>query len=787
MRLVAIYIVEHEYLYDKPQVINLGGKYIYEFEKINENHINLSRKENLDFIEGFWGNEISIVSTVVGANATGKTTLLKIINKGFKEFTKTLFIYESLNSNEVCYLNRVGDYNEDGYIMPETKVRITSADFTLSENDNTSTLELYYSSIFDEKVYDFYSPLHLNSSNIEDNLSTIFQNNILKENLFLNSKISDIIKSVYADFPAYNSNVISAKALYKSDIKKVYLDSNIGFTNVLKYFRTDIKWEIEKNKERLKNEREFYKDEDLERRILYLTYLLKITEKDVLIKMFEVILSSVFTDEKIEDQLRFFFRKDSSLKVKITDEITLNEIDYQDLSVEEKKDIFNHLKFLKQLSMVDMLEHIWDDYPSVNDSQSHLIHSSNDLLENLEVNILSFLVLKDVYAINGLQGGYDSAKIIEEKDFKIRVNNFLRKFLVQKHKLIYEKIIRELGDNFDVIKEKDLIIGIIEADKFSKEIGIETMPIKKRMIQDIKSFSCILEFYDFIKSMTERKEGSLNMNVKDEKSVENLKIFFNLYNQIKEYFLELPLRDRDLISIQSDNKLSYGEKMLLNLYSVFFDFSMKKGHNTEYENYLILLDEADLGYHPLWKRKYICAIIKTLPIIFENFQPQSYNKEIKKKHKSVKKKPTLQIIFTTHDPLTLSDIPNSNVIYLKKELQKTIVVNKIVEPKKSFGANITDLLADSFFYGNEDKALIGEFAKHKIQESIDWLNEDKPNLQKRGYFKKLIEIIDEPLIKYKLRQKYYEKFPDQIDNEIEIKEFKEKAIKLGYKIEKKNL
>ena len=34
------------------------------------------------------------------------------------------------------------------------------------------------------------------------------------------------------------------------------------------------------------------------------------------------------------------------------------------------------------------------------------------------------------------------------------------------------------------------------------------------------------------------------------------------------------------------------------------------------ENILILLDEADLGYHPEWKKRFVNSIVKSLPLFF---------------------------------------------------------------------------------------------------------------------------------------------------------------------------
>ncbi|WP_041253165.1 hypothetical protein [Flavobacterium columnare] len=153
------------------------------------------------------------------------------------------------------------------------------------------------------------------------------------------------------------------------------------------------------------------------------------------------------------------------------------------------------------------------------------------------------------------------------------------------------------------------------------------------------------------------------------------------------------------------------------------------------------------------------ALITTLPTLFK------INNSIK----------NIQIIITTHDPLTLSDIPNNNIIYLKEKNQITKVLDfdDVQRPTKTFGANISDLLADSFFVKD---GLIGDFAKDKIEEVIVDLNklldlkfnnkyvdisEDKKIL-----LKETIEIIDEPIIKMKLIDMYNTIFEVSIENEI---------------------
>ena len=50
--------------------------------------------------------------------------------------------------------------------------------------------------------------------------------------------------------------------------------------------------------------------------------------------------------------------------------------------------------------------------------------------------------------------------------------------------------------------------------------------------------------------------------------------------------------------------------------------------------------------------------------------------------------------------------------------------------------------------------------------------------------KKVIELIDEKIIHYKLREKYFELFPKKFEEEEKEKNLKKLAKELGYKIER---
>lgn len=226
-------------------------------------------------------------------------------------------------------------------------------------------------------------------------------------------------------------------------------------------------------------------------------------------------------------------------------------------------------------------------------------------------------------------------------------------------------------------------------------------------------------------------------------------------NFIRAFSLKFSYDKTILLTFKPNIDLSSGEKGLLDLFSSFHSFN----DEIKSKNILIFIDEGDATFHPEWKIKYVNSILKIFP--------------------EISKGKTIQIIFTTHDPLTLSDIPNSNVVYLKKEGGKTKVLSQNEKPKKSFGANITDLLADSFFIND---GLIGDFAKGKIEEVIKFLKKEKSEINSKEECKKIIELIDEPLMREKLLEMYYEAFDEEKLKERELKILEELAKKHNKKI-----
>ncbi|GLB51341.1 hypothetical protein NBRC110019_03800 [Neptunitalea chrysea] len=216
------------------------------------------------------------------------------------------------------------------------------------------------------------------------------------------------------------------------------------------------------------------------------------------------------------------------------------------------------------------------------------------------------------------------------------------------------------------------------------------------------------------------------------------------------------------------DQLSSGEKQqIYSIHSIVYHLKnidsvhSSIGDKLKYNSVFLILDEIELYYHPQAQKSTISRLLYVLE---------------KSKLNYVK---YLNIMFLTHSPFILSDIPSEFTLKLK---EGKIFTNQ--NKHKTFAANITDLLTDSFFLEN---GLMGDFAKEKIQETINWLNSFiiermvNPEVSEDiiNQHEALIKIIDEPLLNYKLTEMFQTVFTDRIDKIQTEKQIKDLAQKAG--------
>lgn len=222
-------------------------------------------------------------------------------------------------------------------------------------------------------------------------------------------------------------------------------------------------------------------------------------------------------------------------------------------------------------------------------------------------------------------------------------------------------------------------------------------------------------------------------------------------------------------SVSNINVLSSGEQHLLHtMPSVLYHIlNVNSVHSSEvekikYEYINIIFDEIELYFHPEYQRRFVFELLERLDSL--------------KKGGNIDNIKGINILFCTHSPFILSDIPKENVLFLGDEMDF-----------KTFGANITTSLASSFFM----EYLIGEFAKTKITNIIEKLNKisnDKENNNDKENILKTIRLIDEPILRNKLIEMYYEKFAETKDKALKKQQEKEQEVetlakRLGVNIE----
>ena len=204
--------------------------------------------------------------------------------------------------------------------------------------------------------------------------------------------------------------------------------------------------------------------------------------------------------------------------------------------------------------------------------------------------------------------------------------------------------------------------------------------------------------------------------------------------------------------------ISSGERQLIHTISTIIYHltnlnSVEKDELLVQYNYVnIVLDEIELYFHPEFQKHFVKRLVDEVS---------------KLKLKNIK---GINVLIISHSPFILSDIPKQNVLFLEKG--KPVGLERY-KNTNTFAANISNLLADSFFIGD---GLIGEYAKSKITETIDWLNTIKEehlkneklmknNFEqlyfKKDHYKGIIEIIDERVIKNKLMEMYSEVFGNE--------------------------
>jgi len=663
MRLVALYIKKHEYIFDEPVTLNFGGQFNYSFKSIGEK-VYVEREENKNFIEGFFdqtklATRIELISAIVGKNGTGKSSVLDCLRSMFIKnsyglpYSQALAIVEIEGAEQPVVLD--SDFESVEY-------RYTIQELQKTEDYNKLSVELdrlnkadfqtiYYSPHFDYKY-------NLNFDEID--VYDISFDKILEKDLEdLGNKNSNANGWDYSP---------SQELIFKNSLRQLFfLSSNLVREN--KIFK-DL-FDLPDHGEAKLFFRGHRKEEPWNTPPEF-RWILKIIK------------------DKLKQEI------DSWHKIRIFD---------------KQHNVTNQIDVNKYL----VKRYTLRDFISVLERQ---MEKKNSYLSEGKVLLENFKDETDVL------DAYNSFLIfIEKSRIKLHGNEW--------DAFHYDSIELFFRTLFEYIDE-------IEIEDFVQNDNIQIDPDKVLKILQLQRNLLLNLFTYYPKIKRSNKDEAL----------------FDSTNRIEGFVNYIPTTKR----------LSSGENALLNLFSRVYDFidsnlTEESKFLGNKKHYILLLDEADLSFHPSWKRKFVKTVVSTLPYFFD----------------TLGKPPSLQIVFTTHDPLTLSDIPQSNVVYLDKNEKGMTFINH--NKLQSFGANVHDLLAHSFFL---EDGFMGEFSQQIITDLIDYLttqNEHNTVEKNIGFMRewneveaqKIINIIDEPLIKERLQSLYDKKFIHEDKDRLRLK------------------
>ncbi len=351
------------------------------------------------------------------------------------------------------------------------------------------------------------------------------------------------------------------------------------------------------------------------------------------------------------------------------------------------------------------------DYPSLVENK---IKAWGSFIRNTKSNVFDLIICMKLNYIFELDfiydvlNKYELSNLLTADSVYLELGKLLKECCEEKYIGYYENAMSEISDLERLISMCDSITNLYPESDMAYE--------KKILLNYKKDSATYLNFISFI-SNTAKKSQSFIFK------------YLNLENL----------------------KMSSGERAYLNFFSWInlLNFFHKISDNilaSTRKNILLLIDEIELYCHPEWQRQFINFLLEELSEQFiEN---------------------KIQIIFATHSPIVLSDIPLSNTVYISQNEDGKSHIENRAKHKETFAANIYKLFDDSFFLSK--KGTVGEFARNTINSIFKDLNDvleksgPKDILQK-DRIKFIIESTGEPIIKNRLSDMYIKVFSEDKD------------------------
>ena len=155
---------------------------------------------------------------------------------------------------------------------------------------------------------------------------------------------------------------------------------------------------------------------------------------------------------------------------------------------------------------------------------------------------------------------------------------------------------------------------------------------------------------------------------------------------------------------------------LKNLESGKQDLNVNQDHATaiKYSYVNIMLDEVELYFHPDLQRRFLGLLVDSICGL------------------KMDSCMGVNIILITHSPFVLSDIPDSNILYLSRDKDEEM-------SRSTFAANVHDLFDDAFFLPNT----LGEIAQKKVEEVVVYYHQMRLLRAKKGGWLPILDVSRE--------------------------------------------
>ncbi|MBU2929439.1 AAA family ATPase [Winogradskyella psychrotolerans] len=673
-----------------------------------ENHkgltLNFGGINNYDIIENSEAIEVRVASVnenfIPNFWGEGISNISAIVGRngiGKTSILRALHSIGDKKKKDVFYLFE--ETEESWYYYNELKNKNVTAEFEIKKinSEALSSVRQYYTPIVDIEQINALSQLGIVSTG-EENLGQLYNKQLLQDVILLNDPVKNTLKTVYPDFPEYTELAIKITQHRKFDFKNVYATANLGSQDRVTVLKT-------------------YIESDL---------------RDLEEGKWKGLIGSDFIKGNILER---------------------------------------YINIINSSGLNSMFDQLWAQKKYSHDDGNDKLHGASDFMQNFEVTLFTYFILDATFPQTPFQGTTGNFQSIIDKDsFEAIFDAFFDLYMLS----IYGIVRDEIESKLERVSIKDYhkIKEIINDDRHKKwtQSGFKSSDAVELMLRYLDRFKAFFDLYTYLNKLIsenkfEIKEDSLIYKLENH----NKKDFYDLIDLYNKVLSEANnfVYTLDLLTIRSVYPLSSGEKALLNFFARINNRINKQNSSNHptFNYYLLLLDEPELGYHPVWKRKFIDAITKSIPVLFSKLNPNRNLFDTESKEFSDLK---TQIIFTTHDPLTLSDIPIDNVTFIDRnaDTNKSFIVNHNEDiDLATFGANVHDLLAHSFFLEN---GFMGEFAEGLITDLINYLTYDKDdNISESNQrpkkewdnqlAEKVINIIDEPLIKERVQSLYNKK------------------------------